>query len=100
MFAVPYIRLIWDSGTLQIVTISSGLLSQKLVHKTSYKLRFYGQVEAYRVRRKTVILVCKFLFQIQILFATPPPPTLLLVHRIVVFFINFFIYKFLLTKNP
>ncbi len=36
-------------------------------------------------QRKTVILVCKFLFRIRILFA---PPTLLLVHRSVIFKIS------------
>ncbi len=45
-------------------------------------------------QRKTIILVCKFLIQIRILFA---PPTLLLVHRGVVFKI-FFIQVFLLIK--
>ncbi len=33
--------------------------------KKSQKLSFYGQVEAYGAQRKTVILVCKFLFRIQ-----------------------------------
>ncbi len=53
------------------------------------KVRFYGQVEAYRTQRKSVILVCKFLFQILILFA---PPTLLLVHKSVVFKIFLLIF--------
>ncbi len=50
--------------------------------KKSQKLRFYGQVEAYGAQRETVILVCKSLFQIRILFA---PPMLLLVHRSILF---------------
>ncbi len=66
--------------------------------KEILKLRFYGQVEAYGAQRKTVILICKFLFQIGILFA---PPMLLLVHRSVLlsfFFFNLLIYVFLLIK--
>ncbi len=53
----------------------------------------------YGAQRKTVILVCKFLFQIQILFVLS---MLLFVHRSVVFkfFYYFFIYLFLLIKNP
>ncbi len=38
------------------------------IKKRNLKLHFYGQVEAYRAQRKTVILVCKFLFRIWILF--------------------------------
>ncbi len=50
-----------------------------------------------RAQRKTVILVCKFLFRIWILFA---PPTLLLVHRSEVFKMKKkIIYIFLLIKN-
>ncbi len=55
----------------------------------SLKLRFYRQVDVYGTRRKTVILVCKFLLQIRILFA---PCTLLLVHRCVALKIFKFIF--------
>ncbi len=53
----------------------------------------YGQVEAYRAQRKTVISVCKFLFRIQILFA---PPTLLFVNRSIVFknFLLIFLFTY------
>ncbi len=64
------------------------------------KLCFYGQVEADGAQWETVISVYKFLFQILILFA---PLMLLLVHRRVVFeilILFYFIYEFLLIKNP
>ncbi len=48
-------------------------------------------MEVYGVQRKTIILVSKFLSQIQILFASP---TLLLVHRSVVLKIFLLIFLF------
>ncbi len=83
----------------QIIILFFFFSKKKEINK-SWKLRFYGQVEEYGAQREIVISVCKFLFRIWILFA---PPTLLLVHRSVLFkmyLFIFFIYLFLLIKNP
>ncbi len=65
----------------------------KIINKKIFKTTRLWTNRSIRAQSKTVILVCKFLFRIRILFA--PPITLLLVHRSIVFKICLFIFFYL-----
>ncbi len=92
-----YTELCWTTIVIfwQLITFYSYCLIENKVSKKFLKTMFLWTSRSLWAQRKTVILVCKFLFRTWILFVSP---TLLLVHRSAVFKI-FYLYIFT-DKEP